>query len=760
MLLVPAAAVVVIGVAFGLAGSGVLTGVRPSGTPQGTPVVIPSDQPSAPPSTESGWTQRQPFMEPSARINDMMVAADRMVAVGADESGPAAWTSTDGIEWQRSQVGDSSLPSRFPRDREIVAAAAHGDRLLALGVLIADTNGQAWTGLWESLDGGVTWTAAPSFVRGMATGITSTASGFVIVGGNAANSRASGAWTSNDGSQWTEVKGQAALDQGTISFIASSGTGLVVGVGSRVQQDPFRVMPMTWSSPNGSTWSANAMDPKIDGRFNSIVATGDGWVAGGEIVSLEATGGAIWRSTNGHDWQLVAVQPETLTFVDLATLGNATIAIGLPRSPDQSGSYSESRHAWLVTPSRTLTPVPQLQGASKVVAFRGRFVAIAGCSAPDDGCRDAAVITGQPSLAELPSPSPAPVITATPRSVNHWSSSTIADGDSVAVQRVAEVEDELMAVGRDGWGGAIWHSRDGREWERIADVPAVAADKAVQLTNVAYSSIGYVATGVWGPRSSEAGGMVVWTSADGAHWRDATDWSRGASVLDIIPTDEGFLAVGGQLGQTYGNGAAAWSSSDGMNWTPANVGNSENATMLDVIAVPDGFVAVGLQRNSTGFRPAVWRSSDGLKWEQMASPGGTSEGAMSALAASGAVLVAIGGSATDAEAAGMVWRSADSGVTWEPIYRATCCHTLTGIARTAAGFIVSGTATDGAGTVALRSTDGAAWELAGPIASTSVHGLLQTEGLGTIAWSGSRGETNSVYSILFAPPSATQSVAR
>jgi hypothetical protein len=213
------------------------------------------------------------------------------------------------------------------------------------------------------------------------------------------------------------------------------------------------------------------------------------------------------------------------------------------------------------------------------------------------------------------------------------------------------------------------------------------------------------------------------------------------------------------MGLTYGNGAAAWTSRDGIDWTPTSVGNAERATMLDVMAVPGGCVSVGLQREDTDFRPAVWRSSDGLKWEQMAAPASTTDGAMSAVAATNGVLVAIAGSATDAEAASVVWRSTDGGATWKQTYRAICCQRLSGIAGTPAGFVVSGTATDGTGTVALTSADGAKWDLAGPIASTSVDGLLQTQGHGMIAWAGSQAETNSVYSILFAP-SASNPLSR
>jgi hypothetical protein len=348
-------------------------------------------------------------------------------------------------------------------------------------------------------------------------------------------------------------------------------------------------------------------------------------------------------------------------------------------------------------------------------------------------------------------PTPQPTESANP-SAPIWSVSTIASGDGVAVRQVIETPDGLMAVGAADWGGAIWRSRDGREWERIADIPPVAAEKAVQLTNVAYSSIGYVATGVWGPRSSEVGGMVVWTSTDGIHWHDATDWSRSSSVLQIIATSRGFLAVGGQLGLTYGNGAAAWVSRDGASWTEASVGNSENATMLDVVADPDGFVSVGLQRDNTDLRPAAWRSSDGLKWEQVGVPAGTRDGAMSAIAAANGKLVAIGGSATDAEAGALIWRSTDNGITWQLVYQGSCCQMLTGVVATTRGFVATGTATDGSGTVALTSSDGSNWAVEGVIAPTSVRGLVATERLGLLAWSGSEGETNSVYSILFAPP--------
>jgi hypothetical protein len=187
------------------------------------------------------------------------------------------------------------------------------------------------------------------------------------------------------------------------------------------------------------------------------------------------------------------------------------------------------------------------------------------------------------------------------------------------------------------------------------------------------------------------GTVVLLTETEGADGLEAwrIDPSTGATERAAISTDEGFLRVGAvasgddrlvaavtvaNLRDDGPDAIVPWAyvSTDGREWQGARV-DTEDADVLGIASTDDGFVAVGALRTgpdpSMGpFAPVAWRSPDGTRWSRVPLPGvdaGTS-GTLDAVAVSGdEVLVSGAAGRSDVAQTPFLWRSRDSGETWE-----------------------------------------------------------------------------------------------
>lgn len=88
-------------------------------------------------------------------VNDVAVGSERLVAVGAHYTGDTArtlvWTSTDGINWQRS---DADL------DGELIGTSAAGAGFFAVGAVPEANELRFSAGVWSSIDG-IAWQRRP-----------------------------------------------------------------------------------------------------------------------------------------------------------------------------------------------------------------------------------------------------------------------------------------------------------------------------------------------------------------------------------------------------------------------------------------------------------------------------------------------------------------------------------------------------------------------------------------------------------------------
>ena len=211
----------------------------------------------------------------------------------------------------------------------------------------------------------------------------------------------------------------------------------------------------------------------------------------------------------------------------------------------------------------------------------------------------------------------------------------------------------VVAVGAAPTGAAAWTSVDGLSWRR-AIAPASWSYGACKglwpiLYDVVSTQDGFVAVGsscVPGSRRDIEG--VVWTSTDGRTWEraargvDRVLWSvtehagrlYANGVASIWASDDGrdwepvfesdtslSLGVISSIGPVLFAGGSGWTheeghravilvSSDGADWSHAEIGADSFGSIADVAAVADGYVAIG----QADISAAAWTSSDGQRW--------------------------------------------------------------------------------------------------------------------------------------------------
>jgi hypothetical protein len=138
------------------------------------------------------------------------------------------------------------------------------------------------------------------------------------------------AWTSPDGNRW------ALSDMGASEFtfpvaLAVGEGGRVVAVGRSGSE------PLAWTSPDGRAWQTHAVarlgDGSIAERMTTVIATPDGFLAGGSIgPELFERHARFWRSADGATWD--PVPDDAAAFADaevrsIVRFGGEYVAVGV-----------------------------------------------------------------------------------------------------------------------------------------------------------------------------------------------------------------------------------------------------------------------------------------------------------------------------------------------------------------------------------------------------------------------------------------------
>jgi hypothetical protein len=264
------------------------------------------------------------------------------------------------------------------------------------------------------------------------------------------------AWTSDDGSVWS------LRDMGTTEFTFP--IALAVGGDAVVAVGRSGPAPLAWTSRDGRSWESHPVailgDGSVAERMTTVLATPDGFIAGGSIgPELSERHARFWRSAEGVTWEPVA--NDAAAFADaevrsIAPLGAGYVAVGVVGTVQEvTGSV-----AWTSPDGRTWSRVdaPDLG--------RGRAVAVV--AAPAGGLVAVGSDLDEHEAFAWTSPDG-----------RAW---TLAPGEpsrqypgKVRMTDVIVVGEELIGVGNYVGlqrGTAIsWVSRDGLTWQKAISAP-------------------------------------------------------------------------------------------------------------------------------------------------------------------------------------------------------------------------------------------------------------------------------------------------
>jgi hypothetical protein len=187
-------------------------------------------------------------------------------------------------------------------------------------------------------------------------------------------------------------------------------------------------------------------------------------------------------------------------------------------------------------------------------------------------------------------------------------------GENSVLHAVAADDDRYVAVGLNGNGATAWASSDGVTWDQTSSGGAFAA-VPLRLTSVIHWSGGFAAAGFEGTEFGTAD-AAFWSSDDGLRWRRVRTASgfRDARVWAIAEGGPGLVAVGAAGDANAGGPVAVWTSPDGRRWArnpddPIFHGVRAR-TIASVPAI--GLIAAG--EDLAGDTGVVLRSTDGIHW--------------------------------------------------------------------------------------------------------------------------------------------------
>lgn len=167
------------------------------------------------------------------------------------------------------------------------------------------------------------------------------------------------------------------------------------------------------------------------------------------------------------------------------------------------------------------------------------------------------------------------------------------------------------------FSGRLWRWTEETSWIEVTPGTADTDQQSgIQFQDVVWADGRFVVVGTRG--DSAGAGPVTgtsWTSIDGETWEESTPTPEFAEValaqVAAMPGGE-FVALGFDSANSGSNGGpVAFTSPDGLAWTPSEAPSAESNTgPTEIIAVDGGLVAFGSDTTGT----LVWSSADGQSW--------------------------------------------------------------------------------------------------------------------------------------------------
>ncbi len=266
---------------------------------------------------------------------DIASSGSRSVIVGLDSSGATSWASDGGAWTQAPRQQDLLVPYAAGA---MTAVTPFGGGFVAGGYRDDPLHNTASAAVWRSADG-LAWrldATPPVFAGGRIWGIASAGSSIVAVGTDGdPNYGQVGAWRWTEGTGWERARVEPG-DGGAMRAVMATASGFLA-VGLNGHDDGA----MSWSSPDGLTWTAAPDQPsfhygQLAMRMQAVVGWEGGYLAGG-WRSDQAKGSAVtWTSADGVTWQPWVWEPAFSggQITGVAMLGSTAIAVGRTGYPD------------------------------------------------------------------------------------------------------------------------------------------------------------------------------------------------------------------------------------------------------------------------------------------------------------------------------------------------------------------------------------------------------------------------------------------
>lgn len=381
--------------------------------------------------------------------------------------------------------------------------------------------------------------------------------------------------------------------------------------------------PQDETTPIGPAWTVvSSVDEGFaEGYVTNVTSTHEGLIAVGAVgpgCSDDAAGcgAAIWRSSNGSDWQQV--------FLELGVSAD-------PESGESAPSPGNETRSWLWDITHgpngylavgeylhyTLPDEPALFASTDGVTWtsidsEGIHLGGArprGLAATSNGY----LLAGQ-SCVDLCSA----VIWSSPDGAT-WEKVLDHPVEGSHIESLEEINGRYFAMGGELHSGIalIWVSDNGADWQLVSSdrsVFATPGDDDAQtparwvVRHGSANGPGVVAVGVVneeGGGSSTVTASAVWTSTDGVTWTRATgpESLQGIALTGVTEVSGELIAVG-----TVDNIAAAWRSSDGTDWAQIQIDPTlvESDSAFWEVTEHNGTVIGVLHVDG---QPAIWAMS-------------------------------------------------------------------------------------------------------------------------------------------------------
>ena len=317
--------------------------VAPSAAPTASPAAMPTPLPT--PSVYARW-ERIDLPDPAPDVyggglpDDVVAFKGAYVAIGTINGSCCAdgdpslnrgvvWISRDGRQWELlSTIGAFAHAS-------VRRLLTDGSRLLAYGAYaepVPEGNAESVPAVWVSTDARG-WTRQ----RGPVPALVAYSEGrFLGVGSRARQSdgliEEGVLLTSKDGIEWHET---ANVFPAAPQDLAVGPTGaIIVGWRTRNTSDGLETEAVASTSDDGGQhWS----EPRVigPGLVESVVASGEGYMA----VGTDRSGGVIWSSEDGIDWQsLRPIGREDLLYQRVLAVPGRVIVAGVMPQPEILGA--------------------------------------------------------------------------------------------------------------------------------------------------------------------------------------------------------------------------------------------------------------------------------------------------------------------------------------------------------------------------------------------------------------------------------------